>query len=242
MKPHSLVAANCHLFFSAEELRQVNSIDRYRKPSDLPAKLPVFPLAGALLLPRTDLPLNLFEPRYLELFEAAMAGDRIVGMIQPVAETLRKDPKLAAVGCAGRITSYNETGDGRLVVTLTGIARFKVKKELKTDLPYRMVQADYKPFAVDFTKPPTNDVNRTGVLKAFRDYLEANNMTTNWSEVEQVPNEMLVNSLSLMAPYPAHEKQALLEAEDVKARAEMLIALTELALARQSGDKGNKLQ
>jgi uncharacterized protein len=224
----------------------VNSIERYRKPADLPAKLPVFPLSGALLLPRTDLPLNLFEPRYLELFETAMAGDRIVGMIQPMNESGdesgKKNPKLANVGCAGRITSYNETGDGRLVVTLTGIARFKVKKELKTDLPYRMVQADYKPFAVDFTKPTTNDVNRTGVLKAFRDYLEANNMTTNWSEVEQVPNELLVNSLSLMAPYPAEEKQALLEAEDVKARAEMLIALTELALARQSGDKRSKLQ
>jgi uncharacterized protein len=221
----------------------VNTLEQYRKPSDLPAKLPVFPLAGALLLPRTDLPLNLFEPRYLELFETAMAGDRIVGMIQPIlGEDEEKKPKLESVGCAGRITSYSETGDGRLMVTLTGIARFKVKKEFKSDLPYRVVQADYKPFAFDFLKVTAADVNRTGVLRAFRDYLEANDMTTNWNEVEQVPNEMLVNSLSLMAPYPAHEKQALLEAEDVKARAEMLIALTELALARKSGARGSKLQ
>jgi uncharacterized protein len=221
----------------------MNAIDRYRKPSDLPAKLPVFPLAGALLLPRADLPLSVFEPRYLELFETAMSGDRIIGMIQPLDdEASGNKPKLQAVGCAGRITSYTESSDGRLGITLTGVVRFRVKKEFKTDLPYRLVQADYKPFAIDFVKSTAHDVNRKGVLKAFRDYLEANNMSTNWHEVEQVPNEMLVNSLSLMAPYPAKEKQALLEAEDIKTRAEMLIALTELALARQSGTKDRKLQ
>jgi uncharacterized protein len=128
------------------------------------------------------------------------------------------------------------------MIMLTGISRFKVKKEIKSDLPYRVVQADYKPFAIDFVSSKATDVNRTGVLRAFRDYLEANNMTTNWDEVESVPNEVLVNSLSLMAPYPAAEKQALLEAQDVKARAEMLIALTELALARQDSRKNHKLQ
>jgi uncharacterized protein len=216
--------------------------DRYRKATDLPKELPVFPLAGSLLLPRTELPLNIFEPRYIELFETAMAGNRIVGMIQPVEGSDGKRAKLESVGCAGRITSYTEGGDGRMMIMLTGISRFKVKKEIKSDLPYRVVQADYKPFAIDFVSSKATDVNRTGVLRAFRDYLEANNMTTNWDEVESVPNEVLVNSLSLMAPYPAAEKQALLEAQDVKARAEMLIALTELALARQDSRKNHKLQ
>jgi hypothetical protein len=210
----------------------------YTKPADLPAEIPVFPLSGALLLPRTDLPLNIFEPRYLTMFDDAMRSERIVGMIQPKPDDASDAPELAAVGCAGRITSYSETPDGRLLVTLSGVARFKVRSEVRSAVPYRRVMADYRPFAIDFaTAVGTAQVNRSAVLQAFRDYLDANEMTTDWSEVEQVSTETLVNTLSLMAPYPASDKQALLEARDLKSRAEMLVALTELALARQTGGR-----
>jgi uncharacterized protein len=213
----------------------------YNGPADLPVKIPVFPLTGALLLPRTELPLNIFEPRYLDMFEDALAGDRIVGMIQPQPGDQSDTPALSAIGCAGRITAYAEAPDGRLLITLTGIARFRLREELPSDLAYRRVLADYKSFAIDFvTSKDTDRVNRGAVLKVFRDYLDANNMTTDWSEVEAVGTEQLVNTLSLMAPYPSQEKQALLEAPDLKARADVLIALTELAIQRQT--KGRVLQ
>jgi uncharacterized protein len=209
-------------------------LERYMTPDDLPPALPVFPLNGALLLPRIDLPLNIFEPRYLKLFDDAMSGSRVVGIIQPQAGDDSNRPQLSTVGCAGRVTSFAETPDGRILVSLTGVCRFKVTSELETVTPYRIVKADYRPFAADLViGTGASDVNRTAVLKAFRDYLEANNMTTNWEDVEAINTEQLVNTLSLMAPYPAHEKQALLEASDLKARAEMLVALTELALAKQ---------
>jgi uncharacterized protein len=215
----------------------------YGKPADLPAKIPVFPLTGALLLPRTELPLNIFEPRYLEMFDDAMTGDRIIGMIQPAMGDQSDVPALEDIGCAGRITSYSETPDGRLLVTLTGVARFKLREELPTDLSYRRVLADYKPFAIDFvTGVGADKVNRVGLLKAFREYLESNDMTTNWDEVEAVGTEQLVNILSLMAPYPAQDKQALLEAHDLKTRADTLVALTELAIARQGRTPGATLQ
>jgi uncharacterized protein len=216
----------------------VNIFPTYAQSSDLPMEIPVFPLSGALLLPRTDLPLNIFEPRFLALFDHAMRGNRIVGMIQPVADDTSEMPKLTGVGCAGRITSYSETPDGRLLITLSGIARFKRLKEVKGATPYRVVKVDYRPFAIDFAAAAnTASVNRQAVLRAFRDYLEANEMTTDWNEVEQVNTETLVNTLSLMAPYPASDKQALLEARDLKSRADMLVALTELALARQTGGR-----
>ncbi len=216
---------------------------RYDKPADLPQELAVFPLTGALLLPRTELPLNIFEPRYLAMMQDAMSTHRIIGMIQPKAGDTSDKPELRDIGCAGRITSFTETPDGRLLVTLTGIARFKVISECVSDHPYRLVKADYAPFGIDFVSGHGADkVNRMAVLKAFRDYLESNNMSTNWDEVESVDTEQLVNVLSLMAPYPAQEKQALLEAADLKTRADTLIALTELALARQARPGRTTLQ
>jgi uncharacterized protein len=218
-------------------------LDRYQSAIDMPERILVFPLSGALLLPRIELPLNIFEDRYLQMFSDAMAGDRIIGMIQPRHGDESDVPALAEVGCAGRITSFSETPDGRLLISLTGIARFRVTGEIKLRTPYRSVSVDYKPFGIDFaTVRSDRDVNRSGVLKAFRDYLEANNMTTNWEDVESINTEQLVNTLSLMAPYPPHEKQALLEAADLKARADMLVALTELALTRQGPGKGWILQ
>jgi uncharacterized protein len=205
--------------------------------------IPVFPLAGALLLPRADLPLNIFEPRYLSMFNDVLAGHRVIGMIQPRREEEGDVPALAQIGCIGRITSFSETEDNRLLVTLTGICRFEVVEELSVETPYRQVEVAYHNFAGDLVaEPRLRSVDRDALVKAFRQYLEANNMTANWEEVAQVSTENLVNTLSQLAPYPAAEKQALLEARDLPARADMLIALTELALTRKSGARGKSLQ
>lgn len=209
---------------------------RYREPNDLPKQIPLFPLAGALLLPRTDLPLNIFEPRYLLMIEEAMKADRVIGIIQPQGSSESNQPTLESVGCAGRITSYSETDDGRLLVTITGICRFTVLNEVEVNTPYRQAEVDYRPFAVDFvSETGARSVNREQLIKAFRQYLEANDMSADWNEVAAVSTEVLVNTLSLLAPYPARDKQALLEAPDLKSRADVLVALTELALAKSSG-------
>ena len=216
---------------------------RYSKLSDLPKQIPLFPLSGALLLPRTDLPLNVFEPRYLKMIEAAMANDRIIGMIQPDQNDETEQPKLEKVGCAGRITSYSESEDGRYLITITGICRFMLKREPKIDTPFRQGVVDFKPFAIDLvTGTGAPSVNRQQLIEAFRQYLEANNMTTNWDEVNSVSTEVLVNTLSLLAPYPPREKQALLEAPDLQSRAEVLVALTELALKKSLGGNTTRMQ
>ncbi|MBI2718595.1 MAG: LON peptidase substrate-binding domain-containing protein [Rhizobiales bacterium] len=214
-------------------------LDRYRKPGDLPRKLPVFPLPGALLLPRAELPLNIFEPRYLDMVNDALSGDRLIGMIQPVAGAEQEDrPVLMGVGCAGRITAYAETPDNRILITLTGVSRFAVREELTAEIPYRMVVADFHPFAVDLVSDlGANEVNRPALLQALKDYLTANDMSADWNQVNAASTEVLVNTLSLLSPYAAREKQALLEAPDLKTRADVLIALTEMALARGRRDR-----
>jgi uncharacterized protein len=218
-------------------------LNRYRKPSDLPKSIPLLPLSGALLLPRTDLPLNIFEPRYLLMIEEAMAGHRIIGIIQPQEGQESETPKLEKIGCAGRITSYSETDDGRLVITLTGVSRFELKKELKVPTPYRQAAISFKPFEIDFVhEKGARNVNREQLIEAFRHYLEANNMSADWNEVQSVSTEILVNTLSLLAPYPPREKQALLEAPDLKSRADVLVALTEIALSKSGAGQSQRLQ
>ncbi len=216
----------------------------YNSPADFPQRIAVFPLQGALLLPRAELPLNIFEPRYVEMMNDALSGSRLIGVIQPVAGADKEDhPKLMGVGCAGRITAYAETPDNRLLVTLTGISRFTVAEELDADTPYRQIIADFHPFAVDLVQDlGANDVNRPALLKAFRDYLNANNMNADWDQVDAASTEVLVNTLSLLAPYPSAEKQALLEAPDLKTRADVLVALTEMALAKTARGPAAKLQ
>jgi uncharacterized protein len=219
-------------------------LDSYKSPADLPQRIPVFPLQGALLLPRAELPLNIFEPRYLEMVNDALSGSRLIGMIQPVAASDTEDrPKLMSVGCAGRITAYAETSDSRLLVTLTGISRFAVVEELDAGTPYRQIVANFHPFAVDLVQDlGASEVNRPALLKAFRDYLNANNMNADWDQVDAASTEVLVNTLSLLAPYPSAEKQALLEAPDLKTRADVLVALTEMALAKTARGPSPKLQ
>jgi len=219
----------------------------YHSPGDLPAVIPVFPLAGALLLPRGELPLNIFEPRYLAMIDATLAGDRVIGMIQPRigpdGVDMSEPPALCDIGCAGRLTGFQETGDGRYLVTLTGIARFRIVEEIDAGTPFRQCRITAEPFAADFDEDQGQaGVDRAKLLKTLRDFLDANDMETDWESINRASTETLVNALSMLSPYGPREKQALLEAEDLDTRAEVLIAVTEMALARASDEPGPSLQ
>lgn len=207
----------------------------YDGPGDLPAVLPVFPLAGALLLPRRVLPLVIFEPRYLAMVEAALAGHRLIGMIQPKVDagrvTVAARPPLEAVGCVGRITQWGETGDGRLTIGLTGVARFTIVEELATTTPYRLCRFDTAPFAADFEPGLGEDrVDREAVLSTLDAWLEANAPQIDRSTFAEAGNEALVDGLAMMSPCGPREKQALLEATTVAERANLLVAITERSL------------
>ncbi|MEP3431402.1 MAG: LON peptidase substrate-binding domain-containing protein [Roseibium sp.] len=218
----------------------------YETIADLPPVLPVFPLSGALLLPRTQLPLNIFEPRYIDMVDSALSGNRLIGMIQPAMDPGKSDPDepaLANVGCVGRLTSFQETGDGRYMITLQGVTRFAISRELEALSKFRQVEADFGTFANDLKcGDGEEDVDRHGLLKTLRAYLDANSMEADWQSVSEAETEVLVNALCMMCPYGPQEKQALLEAADLKTRAETLIAITEMDLAKAENDGGTTLQ
>ena len=215
----------------------------YRGPGELPEIIPVFPLPGALLLPRGQMPLNIFEPRYLAMVDDALTGSRLIGMIQPDAARPGSEarPHLYSVGCLGRITQLAETGDGRYLIELTGISRFRVEDELAVATTYRQCRVSYAEFADDFVARRGEDaVDRQALLEVLTDFLKANDLKVDWEGIESAPNEALVNALAMMSPYGPAEKQAMLEAPDLKTRAEILIAVTEMDLAkkRTSGEPG----
>lgn len=219
----------------------------YRGPGDLVETIPVFPLAGALLLPRGQMPLNIFEPRYLEMIDDALRdGHRLVGMIQPDPThpgPADDKPALYKVGCAGRITQFAETGDGRYVLQLTGVSRFRITEELAVATGYRQCKVSFRPFGDDFVaRKGEEDVDRETLLKALTAFLQANDLKADWDGIETAPNEALVNALAMMSPYGAAEKQAFLEAPDLKTRAELLIAVTEIELAKANTDGETPLQ
>jgi uncharacterized protein len=218
----------------------------YRGPADLPEIIPVFPLPGALLLPRGQMPLNIFEPRYLEMIDDAMTDrHRLIGMIQPdTAHPGPEDkPNLFKIGCVGRITQLAETGDGRYLLQLTGIARFRIAEELDVITAYRQCRVDYGVFADDFiARKGEEHVDRGAVLGALNAFLDANNLKADWEGIENAPNEALVNALAMMSPYGPAEKQALLEAPDLKTRAEILVAVTEIELAKSRTTGESPLQ
>jgi uncharacterized protein len=200
----------------------------YLKTTDLPQVIPVFPLDGVLLLPHGQLPLNIFEPRYLNMIDDAMAGDRIIGMVQTVGGD-REWPRLASVGCAGKITSFTETGDGRYLITLTGLARFRTGDELPTQTPYRQVKADFAAFPADLEPLPDETAfDRAQLLMALRGYLEHRGLAVDWEAAGEAPVSALVTSLCMALPFDGQEKQALLEAADPVTRSEALIALLEI--------------
>lgn len=219
----------------------------YRGPSDIPVVAALFPLPAALLLPRGQMPLNIFEPRYLAMIDAALRGDRVIGMVQPAFDggpvDLTGRPALCRVGCLGRITQFAETGDGRVLITLAGIARFEIVEEMATTTPYRQARISSEAFADDFEAHRGEaEVDRKALMRVFKAYLDANNLEADWSSFDQAPTEALVNTLSMMAPYGPAEKQALLEASDLRSRADMLIALTEMVLAGNQGQTRGPLQ
>ena len=219
----------------------------YKGPDALPEIIPVFPLPGALLLPRGQMPLNIFEPRYLAMIEDTLRSThRILGMIQPDPAHPGPDqnkPHLFKVGCVGRVTQFSESGDGRYLIQLTGIARFRVEGELPVSTPYRQCRVTYAPFIDDFVaRKGEEQVNRKALLRALTDFLKANKLKADWEGIENAPNEALVNALAMMSPYDVAEKQAMLEAPDLKTRAEILVAVTEIELAKSKTPGETPLQ
>jgi len=217
----------------------------YESIHDLPQSIPVFPLPGALLLPNGQMPLNIFEPRYIAMIDAVLAGERIIGMVQPAFSNtqVHETTGLCRIGCAGRLVSFSETGDGRYLISLIGVARFSITRELETTTPFRQVLVDWTTYAHDLHIDKSCElVDRPTLLKTFKSYLEANNLEADWESIESAQTEILVNALSMMSPYSVAEKQALLEADNLKVRAYTLVAITEMSLARQNKDGNAVLQ
>lgn len=221
---------------------------RYNHTADLPKLIPIFPLSGAILLPRATMPLNIFEPRYLAMIDNALSGSRIIGIIQPnKAEPDRESPQrrsaeLKNVGCAGRITAFQELDDGRILISLTGIARFKVDAEIESDEPYRICQSNYSDYENDLIAGyGEEDVDRAALLEGLRSYMAINKLDADWDAISKAPTELLVNSLSVISPFGSEEKQALLEARNLKIRAQTLATLAQMELASTDTTSG-KLQ
>jgi len=218
----------------------------FQSAGDLADVIPVFPLPGALLLPRGQMPLNIFEPRYLAMIDDALrSAHRLIGMIQPddAHPGPENKPNLYKVGCVGRITQFAETGDGRYLLQLTGVVRFRIEAELEVVTPYRQCRVIYTPFTDDFiARKGEDEVDRKSLLHALSEFLEANNLKADWEGIENAPNEALVNALAMMSPYGTAEKQALLEAPDLKTRAEILVAATEIELAKKTTGGETPLQ
>lgn len=219
--------------------------ERYRGPADVPQRIPVFPLSGAILLPRATLPLHMFEPRYLQMVEDVMSTSRVIGMVQPASageaeeSPVSRTAPLRRVGCAGRIVSYQELDDGRLLMSLSGIARFELLDEVELAKPYRICTVSYERFLGDFIPDAGEaDVDRERLVEVLKAYLQMRNLKADWAVIGKAPTEALVNSLALASPYGCEEKQALLEAADLKARADMLVALAEMEMAA-GGSRGS---
>jgi len=211
----------------------------FRRTADLPQVIPVFPLDGALLLPGGELPLQIFEPRYLNMIDDVMGGDRMIGMIQTRPGGDRSRPQLAAVGCVGRITSFAETSDGRYLITLTGICRFAPGEELALRFPYRQLRASYEAFESDMSEeeraPAPNDA-RERFARALKRYLNRRDLDIDWETAHAAPLEALVNSLAMGLPFEPQEKQALLQAPDLAGRFDVLTTLLEIDSATDDGD------
>ncbi|MDR6626756.1 LON peptidase substrate-binding domain-containing protein [Caulobacter segnis] len=217
----------------------------YRKLGDLPLVIPVFPLDGVLLLPGGQLPLNIFEPRYLNMLDDAMSGERIIGMLQTRPGGDHQRPALAPVGCAGRVTSFAETSDGRYLITLTGLCRFRAGDELPVRTPYRQMRVDFSPYEPDLREDGAGertaaDIDR--LLVALRRYLDHRGLAIDWGDAESAPSDALINSLAMALPFDPMEKQALLEAETIFERKATLTALLEIDAAGGDDDEPTSIQ
>jgi Lon protease-like protein len=204
----------------------------FPKFTDLPDDLPVFPLAGAVVMPGVQLPLNVFEPRYLNMVEDALAAHHLIGMVQPVGETsFAETPDIHRVGCAGRITSYSETNDGRVVMVLTGVCRFEIRSELDTRRGYRRVRPSWERFAGDYHEDETRLAHRDSFLNSLRAYTSLRGVEIPWDDVKAMGDADLVNLLCAHLPLGPDDKQALIETLDLRDRAELMRGLMDMSSA-----------
>ena len=201
----------------------------------LPQILPIFPLTGVLLLPRGRLPLNIFEPRYLAMTRDALGGERLIGMVQPSDPQQDNrgggaaNPPVYPTGCAGRITAFAETDDGRYMITLTGVSRFRIRDELPLLSGYRRVVPDWQPFAQDLDAPSATGFDRERFIRGLKEFFAQRQISADWEAIDKAAGEHLITSLAMLCPFAPSEKQALLEAADLDERARLLIALVEMA-------------
>lgn len=207
---------------------------------DLPTVLPIFPLSGVLLLPRNHLPLNIFEPRYLAMVDSALAGDRMIGMIQPRKTDDDAAPPVYPVGCAGRIVQFEESEDGRYLISLKGLIRFSIREELSLDegLGFRQVEPDWSDFSEDLAPDVDDGIDRSRLLASLKTYFKIQEIEANWDAITGSPAERLINSLSMVCPFEPSEKQALLEAMTVTDRLDVLTSLVEMAVMETSHGDG----
>ena len=206
---------------------------------NLPKKIPIFPLTGAVLFPKTQLPLNIFEPRYVQMLNAALATPhKLIGMIQPIAGS---DNSLKKVGCVGRVTSYNETDDHRYLITLNGIIRFEIENELDTNTQYRQVEVNYENFITDFKSEDVTNVDRESLLKLIKKYLKNKSLLADWDIIQQTPTEQLINYSGVLVPFTPEEKQLLLEAKTIMGRSRALEALYQSYTIEETADTSTQL-
>ena len=203
-----------------------------KRVPDLPPVIPVFPLPGALLLPRARLPLHIFEPRYLAMLDDCLKTDtRLIGMVQPNEVRGREGNGLHRIGCAGRVTQFSETEDGRYMITLSGISRFRVTSEVEGFTPYRRCEVDWTGFEQDQNPAEEEDhFDRKAFLKLLDRYFTARELSADWQTLQEAENELLINSLSMLLDFEPEDKQALLEAPSLSTRRETLVTLIEYAL------------
>jgi len=208
------------------------------RAADLPGTLPVFPLPGALLLPRARLPLHIFEPRYLTMIEDSLkTPGRLIGMVQ-LRETPGGEKRLQSIGCAGRVTAFSETEDGRYMITLSGISRFRIKQEVQGFAPYRRCDVEWGPFARDLGRPEDDPgFDRPGFMALLARFFEAEGLSTDWDGLSEAEEELLINSISMLSPFSPEDKQALLEAPTLVTRRETLVTLIEFALRGGGGEE-----
>lgn len=200
--------------------------------TDLPATIPVFPLPGALLLPRARLPLHIFEPRYLAMLDDSLKTDhRLIGMVQPWPTETGSADQLHSIGCAGRVTSFSETDDGRYMITLSGISRFRIQSEIEGFAPYRRCDVSWDSFEQDLGGVEHDDgFDRAAFMDLLQRFFEARGLSTDWDSMGEAEDELLINSLSMLCPFDPEDKQALLEAPSLRTRRETLVALIEYGL------------
>ena len=208
------------------------------RPADLPPTIPVFPLPGALMLPRARLPLHIFEPRYLQMIDDTLKTDhRLIGMVQPRAQTTSDGRELQSIGCAGRLTQMSETEDGRYMITLAGVCRYRIGKEVRGFQPYLQADVSWDGFDRDLGKAETDHAfNRPAFLDLLNRYFEAQDLSTDWDSLKDAEEELLINSLSMLCPFEPEEKQALLEAPSLATRRETVVTLMEFALREGDGE------